>query len=298
MNRFFSRKPTRLVAAAASLAVLFTALPAAAAAPSAQTLQVQGQALSYLKAGKGSPVLIVHGIGGHKEDWAGLVTALSATHTAYAMDMLGFGASGKTSATITITQQAEALKALMDQQGIKKAVLVGNSLGAWVVVTFANKYPERVSKLVLSDAAGLAVTLQGPPPVNFAPDTVEEMQKLLSTVLVSPFAQTREFAEKALAAFQASGEKQTLAKLFAGFADKASPDKPLDALLPQVKAPTLVIWGAQDGLFPPALADMVVGGLTGVKGAASKVLIPKASHFPQVDNPAEFDAAVLSFLKP
>jgi pimeloyl-ACP methyl ester carboxylesterase len=261
-------------------------------------MSANGQALSYLKAGAGSAVLIVHGIGGKKEDWASLVQALSTSHTAYAMDMIGFGASGKTVPAITITLQAEALKALMDKEGIQKASLVGNSLGAWVVVTFANRYPARVERLVLSDAAGLKVTLSGPPPVNFAPDTVDEMQKLPQTVLVSPWAQGREFAQKALAGFKASGEKETLGKLFAGFADKASPDQPLDDLLPQVKAPTLVVWGAQDGLFPPALADVVVGGLTGVSGGARKRLIPAASHFPQVDNPAAFNTAVAAFMKP
>lgn len=286
-----------LAAAATALALAAGTANAAPATPVPMTLKVDGQTLSVIQSGQGPAVMIVHGIGGHKEDWAGLVQALAPTHKAYAMDMIGFGASGKTSSAITITLQAQALKALMDQQQIKKASLVGNSLGAWVVVTFANRYPERVERLVLSDAAGLKVTLSGPPPVNFAPDTADEMQKLLQTVLVSPWAQERAFAERALAGFQASGEKATLGKLFAGFADKSSPDKPLDDLLPQVKAPTLVVWGAQDGLFPPALADLVAGGLTGVPGGARKVLIPNASHFPQLDNPAAFNAAVMDFLK-
>ncbi|RTL22945.1 MAG: alpha/beta fold hydrolase [Burkholderiales bacterium] len=291
--------PQRVAAAVALSACAVISLPAQAttpAAPVSASVDVAGQPMAYMKYGQGEPVLIVHGIGGHKEDWTGLVQALAPTRTAYAVDMIGFGASGKTAPAINITLQAEALKALMDQQGLKKASLVGNSLGAWVVVTFATRYPDRVERLVLSDAAGLKVTLSGPPPVNFAPETVDEMQKLLQTVLASPWAQGREFAEKALAGFKASGEKETLAKLFAGFADKGSADKPLDDLLPQVKAPTLVVWGAKDGLFPAPLADMVVGGLTGAAGGASKVLIQNASHFPQLDNPAEFNAAVLQFL--
>lgn len=175
-------------------------------------------------------------------------------------------------------------------------MLVGNSLGAWVVATFAAKYPDRVERLILVDAAGLKVTLSGPPPVKFAPETVEEMQQLLQTVLTSPWAQSREFAEKALAGFKASGEAQTLDKLFAGFADKASPDRPLDDLLPRIKVPTLVIWGAQDKLFPPPLADVVVQGLTAAPGGVRKVLIPGAGHFPQVDNAAFFNESVLQYL--
>ena len=243
-----------------------------------------------------SPVFVVHGIGGRKEDWVPLIRALGAQRPAIAMDMIGFGGSDKSSPVINITQQARALRDLLDQQGARRAVLIGNSLGAWVVATMAAMSPDRVDKLILVDAAGLKVTLSGPPPVKFAPETVEEMQQLLQTVLTSPWAQSREFAEKALAGFKASGEAQTLDKLFAGFADKASPDRPLDDLLPLITAPTLVVWGEQDKLFPAALADVVVRGLTSAPGGVRKVLVPGAGHFPQVDNAESFNKTVLQYL--
>jgi pimeloyl-ACP methyl ester carboxylesterase len=287
---------------------LFAMMPptagAASSGPAPQSLSMQslGLKLAYLRVspekpeGRRTPVFIVHGIGGHKEDWTSLLQAVGGSRQAVAMDMIGFGGSDKSSPGITITQQANALRDLMDKEAAPRAVLVGNSLGAWVVATFAAKYPDRVERLILVDAAGLKVTLSGPPPVKFAPETVDEMQQLLQTVLTSPWAQSREFAEKALAGFKASGEAQTLQKLFAGFADKASPDRPLDDLLPRIKVPTLVIWGAQDKLFPPPLADVVVQGLTAAPGGVRKVLVPDAGHFPQVDNAAFFNQSVLQYL--
>lgn len=288
--------------------VLVAALPLAGGAvpagPQPQSLSAQslGMQVAYLKvapdrpAANLTPVFVVHGIGGRKEDWSALIQTLGASRKAVAMDMIGFGASDKSSPAITITQQAKALRDLMDQEGAQRAVLVGNSLGAWVVATFAAAYPDRVEKLVLVDAAGLKITLAGPPPVKFAPETVDEMQRLLQTVLTSPWAQTREFAEKALAGFKASGEAQTLDKLFSGFADKASPDRPLDDLLPLITAPTRVIWGEKDKLFPAALADQVVLGLTSAPGGVRKVLVPGAGHFPQVDNADAFNQAVVQYL--
>jgi pimeloyl-ACP methyl ester carboxylesterase len=66
----------------------------------------------------------------------------------------------------------------------------------------------------------------------------------------------------------------------------------LEELMPLISAPTLVVWGAEDRLFPPALADMVAGSIAG----AEKVLIPAAGHFPQIDNLDGFLGPVQAFL--
>jgi len=261
--------------------------------PTALSYVFDGNTVAYLKQGRGPAVVIVHGIGGRKEDFKAVIAALSPSYTVYAIDMVGFGQSSKDAPRISIGLQVDAVRALMAREGIARAHLIGNSLGAWVTASVAAAYPAAVDKLVLIDAAGLKVTLSGPPPVNFAPQTVDEMHKLLATVLDAPFAQTPAFAEQALAGFKASGEAATLGKLFAGFGSPDSKDRPLDDVLPGVRAPTLVAWGANDRLFPPVLADIVAGGVKGSR----KVLIEKASHFPQVDNPDALNAAILEFLR-
>ncbi|MEI8145447.1 MAG: alpha/beta hydrolase [Alphaproteobacteria bacterium] len=263
--------------------------------PTAFTYTSNGLSVAALKIGSGSPLVIVHGLGGHKEDFVPVMVGLSGQHTVYAFDMIGFGGSARTSPTISIGLQVEALHALVVSEKLPKIRLVGNSLGAWIAASFAAKYPELVERVVLIDAAGLKVTLGGPPPVNFAPDTVAEMQNLLQHVIASPFAQTTEFATQALAGFKASGEAATLGLLFAGFAAGNTGDRLLDDVLPQVKAPALVVWGAEDKLFPAALADIVLAGLP---AGTRKILIPGASHFPQIDKPAELTAILADFLKP
>jgi pimeloyl-ACP methyl ester carboxylesterase len=258
----------------------------------AKTLSFAGNTVAYLMQGQGPAVVIVHGIGGRKEDFAAVASALAPTFTVYSMDMVGFGQSSKDAPSISIGLQVEALRALLAHEKLTHVRLVGNSLGAWVVASFAAANPVSVDRLVLIDAAGLKVTLSGPPPVNFAPDNVAEMRNLLKTVLDSPFAHTEVFAAQALAAFKAGGEAQTLAKLFAGFASPDSKDRPLDDVLPKISSPTLVAWGANDRLFPAALADVVVAGVKGSR----KVLIDRSSHFPQIDNPEALSAAIRAFL--
>ena len=244
--------------------------------------------LAFTKSGSGPAVVIVHGIGGHKEDWAGLAASLAPTHTVYAVDMLGFGGSSKAGAQITIADQVAALTSLLDAERVDVVDVVGNSVGGWVAATFAADHPERTARLVLIDAAGFKAMFDGPPPVNFYPRSIEEMQTLLAAVRHDPATHTPAYAEQALAASQASGDAQAAEAVGKGMF--VSPR--LEDVCDRVTAPTLVVWGADDSLFPPQIADLVVGHV----GGARKVLIPDASHFPQLDNPAAFDAAVVRFL--
>lgn len=235
-------------------------------------------------------MLIIHGIGGHKEDWAGLAGALSAKRRVYSIDLLGFGESSKTGDAISVADQVAAIVALLDAEGVAKVDVVGNSLGGWVAATLAADHPDRVDQLVLVDAAGFKAMFEGQSPVNFYPTTQAEMRNLLDSVRLDPAARTSAAVSEALAASIASGDARAAAAVGKGmFASRR-----LEDVADQITAPTLVIWGAQDRLFPPAIADLVTGHIQGSR----KVLIPNASHFPQLDNPTAFNTAVVEFLNP
>ena len=294
----------RLAIGAAGLALVTAVYPTAAiakdkhsmsASAELQTLTatLNGQTVSFLKAGSGPALVIIHGLGGHKEDFKQVVQILSAHYTVYAPDMLGFGGSSRTAPSVGPNAQAASVKALLEHEHLTSAYIAGNSAGGWAAATFAQNYPAMTRKLVLIDPAGLKVTLSGPPPVNFAPNTVEEMHALIAATIASPFAQTAEFATKALAGFKTSGEAASLGKLFTDFQGPANTDKVLDDILPNVKAPTLVVWGEKDGLFPVALADVVVSETPG----ATKIIIPGASHFSQIDDPVALSKALSDFFR-
>lgn len=258
-------------------------------AMTAKTLAVGDKTLAYLQTGTGPAVVIIHGVGGHKEDWQGVAAALAGTHTVYAIDMLGFGASSKTGDDLSMTVQAAAVKALLEAEGLASADIVGNSVGGWVAATFAATYPGSVRRLILIDAAGFRAMFEGTPPVNFDPNDAAEMQALINITINSPVAQTPGLAEKALAAYIASGEKAIAAVW--GKSLYISPR--LEDLLPKIKAPTLVLWGAEDKLFPSILAGVFAGQIAG----ATAQLIPKAGHFPQIDAPEATTAAIVTFLE-
>ena len=264
------------------------AVPVGDGSPQSLSLALNPGRLAYLKQGQGPAVVIVHGIGGHKEDWRGVMAALAQDHTVYAVDMLGFGGSSKDLPEITVASQADALAALLRQEGLKQATLIGNSVGGWVTATFAARHPAQVAQLVLVDAAGFKAMFEAPSPVNFNPASVDEMQNLLRHVLASPWAHTREFAAQALKAQQASGDAAAFETVFKGLYGSAR----LEELMPLIKAPTLVIWGREDGLFPLGVADLITGSIAG----ARKTVLDGASHFPQIDQPEAFIGAVKAFL--
>ncbi len=252
------------------------------------THAIRSDRQAYFKIGSGPAVVIIHGVRGHKEDWRGVAEALANTHTVYAVDMLGFGGSSRDCKDLSISTQAAAIQAILITEGVTQAKLVGNSIGGWVAATFAATYPAMTEKLVTIDPAGFEAMFQGEPPVNLFPDDVAQMKKLLSFVIHSDFAHTDDFAAQAFAGFQASGEKSIVPVLWPGLFGSAR----LETLLPKVEAPTLVVWGREDKLFPVALCSY----LTSLTPGAKSVVIDNASHFPQVDQPVELVHHLKEFL--
>ena len=289
-----SQRPMLVGALTVLLAAGAFAIPALAkeqpsmTAAATKILNVEGKKLAYLEMGTGPAVVIIHGVGGHKEDWKGVAAALSATHHVFAIDMLGFGESSKTGEDLSMPVQAAAIKALLESHGIAKADIVGNSVGGWVATTFAATYPERVRKLIIIDAAGFKAMFEGPPPVNFDPNNAEEMQKLIDFTINGPVAKTPGLAQHAFEAYVSSGEKA----ITATWGKSLYASTRLEALFPKVKAPTLVLWGADDKLFPSVLCSAFSAQIPG----STCHMIPGAGHFPQIDQPDATIKAIADFL--
>src|SRR5439155_425896 len=117
--------------------------------PPAEVRLRDGLALNYLVEGRGPAVVLVHGLGGFAESWRHNVPSLAARATVYAVDLPGFGRSGKPSAGYSLAYFTRALYAFLDAVGVTQVSLVGHSLGAAVAVTYALTHPARVERLAL-----------------------------------------------------------------------------------------------------------------------------------------------------
>jgi pimeloyl-ACP methyl ester carboxylesterase len=104
--------------------------------------------------GNGKPILCIHGLTANSRFWDCLASALSPRHKIIAMDLRGRGLSDKPPTGYSIDHHCKDVLALMDDLGLKRPVLMGHSLGAFISLVFAAQHPERVARLILVDGGG------------------------------------------------------------------------------------------------------------------------------------------------
>ena len=104
--------------------------------------------------GKGKPILCVHGLTANCRCWDVLASSLSPRHKVIAMDLRGRGLSDSPPAGYSVENHCRDILALMEDQGLERPVLMGHSLGAFISLVFAAKYPQRVDRLILVDGGG------------------------------------------------------------------------------------------------------------------------------------------------
>jgi len=104
--------------------------------------------------GKGKEIVCVHGITANSRFWDCLASALSPHHRVIAMDLRGRGLSDKPPTGYSIEHHCRDILALMNDQNLKRPVLMGHSLGAFISLVFAARYPQKVNRLILVDGGG------------------------------------------------------------------------------------------------------------------------------------------------
>ncbi|SDG68919.1 alpha/beta fold hydrolase [Winogradskyella thalassocola] len=111
--------------------------------------QVNDIELDYEDHGKGQVLLMLHGLGSTKKDWDAQVPFFSKTHRVITVDLRGHGESTKPKDAYGVKLMTEDVKQLLDQLNIKKATLVGFSMGGAIAFEMAAKHPEYLENLVI-----------------------------------------------------------------------------------------------------------------------------------------------------
>lgn len=279
------------------LTFIFAAAHAQAPAPESKQVEIFGQKIHYLEAGSASnpTVILLHGLGGDATNWAMTVPALSGKYHVYVLDQIGFGKSDKPITNYRVSMLVEFLDVFCKKLGIQKASLVGNSLGGWTAASFALAHPEKVDKLVLVCAAGYTGKRWGGPEMTkealaaLNPSTTEDFKRLFSLILHNKAMLTDQFIETALTNKFKRGDGYTI-NLFIESILRG--EDFLDGKAKAIKAPTLALWGKNDGLTPLGIGKAFVEDIQG----AQLVVIDNCGHVPQMEKAAEFNAALLKFL--
>lgn len=249
-------------------------------------IATEGAELYFEEHGEGPPLVLVHGVGGNHAVWFQQIPVFAASFRVVTFDQRGFGRSsdpGRRSRSAFV----QDLLALCDHLRLERIALVGQSMGGGTCVGFAHAYPERVAALVLCDttqgfreegelgrimAQARAATHAWPQTQRvLAPRTVREQPALACL-----YAQ--------LASFNAT-DRQQLSGRFEPLVDPAD--------LAATRIPTLFLVGAEDPLYPPAAVRALRRALPG----SGYVEIEGAGHSAYFERPAEFNEAVLAFLR-
>ena len=275
-------------------AALFVfAITAIAQAPQEKTVTVFGAKINYIEAGDPAKpkVILLHGLGGNVANWAFTVPALAANYHVIAVDQIGFGKSDRVMLKYRVGTYVDFLDKFMSELKIEKASLVGNSLGGWVAALTAMKYPNRVDKIVLADAAGLkpaAVDLAQIYSLNYS--TRDEVRQLVKLVFYNQtFFGSDVFIEQSMALRVAANDGYTINSLIESI--KRDEDF-LNGRLGEIRKPTLIIWGKQDGLLKVADGEQFKREIAG----SELIVFDQCGHVPMVEKAADFNKAVLAFL--
>lgn len=287
----------RVLRSAILLIFAFIAVQAQSPTPESKNVEIFGQKIHYLEAGSTSnpAVILLHGLGGDTSNWALTIPALASKYHVYIPDQVGFGKSDKPITNYRVAMLVEFLDVFCKKLGIQKAALVGNSLGGWTAAAFAIAHPEKVDKLILVDAAGYTPKRWGGPEITkealaaLNPSTTEDFKRLFGLILYNKAMLTDQFVEQALTNKLKRGDGYTINSFIESV---LRGEDYLDGKTQKIKAPTLVLWGKDDGLTPLGIGKAFAEDIRG----AQLVAIDKCGHVPQMEKAAEFNAALLKFL--
>jgi pimeloyl-ACP methyl ester carboxylesterase len=260
-----------------------------------------GESLAYVERGapRGPAVVLIHGYTDNARDWVPMLPYLSKRYRLILVDIRGHGRSGKPECCYTRIDFAYDIKLLLDHLGIPKADIVGHSLGSIIAQSFAETWPERTAHVVLISSTG------GMPPnaPRHAPqfDFGAEIRKLKEPIdpdspfmiawWDSPTPVDAEFIRRQRRDSAAIPLRVWLAVLDQGLrADNGYAD--LQGTLPNLKAPTLLIWGSKD----PIMQEAVRRSLQDALPHARVKIFEGLGHNPFWENPRAVADSVNDFL--
>lgn len=269
------------------------------------TVRVDGIRISAYAFGQGPTVVLLHGLAATKVSYLPLLPALAERYRVLVPDLPGHGESSKLRRfAYTPAAYARVVSGFMDEMGVDRASVIGNSMGGRIALEVAAEYPERVEGLVLLDpaAAGLPFPLYarllGMLPTGVAAVPVPWRRRIVIASIRQLFASPDRLPR---AAYLAGADEfiriyrrgRARVALLAAMRGLLADDGELFWDRAQrTEAPTLIVWGREDRLVPVRLGRR----LARVMPRAELVVLPGVGHVPQFEVPEETRQLVLGFL--
>jgi pimeloyl-ACP methyl ester carboxylesterase len=261
---------------------------------------VDGVRIHYQEKGAGEPLVLLHGNLASTFAWKEVFDPLSLQFRVIAVDLKGFGFSGKPDGDYTRRAQGDLVVRLLDHLKIDRAIFCGSSMGGDVSMNVAVRRPDRVSALILVDSGGVTVGGGG----SVAPGVTEwpvigpaiAALALTSDSLVRDGLRKNFYDDSMVTDEQVAAYYRPLktrgGQHAAYLARKQGAINPIEPEINKITQPTLIIWGAEDELIPLEAGRRLNSLIAGSR----LVVFDKCGHLPQAEMPERFAGEVRGFI--
>lgn len=273
----------------------------------AEGITLHGNRVSFLRAGEGPALLLLHGIAGSYETWAPLIPALSDEFTVIAPDMLGHGQSAKPRGDYSLGAYASGARDLLLALGHDRATVVGHSLGGGVAMQFAYQFPVHTERLALVSSGGLgeevsailrAATLPGAELVlplvtkAWVTGAGRRLAGWLDAIGLRPGADITEFARGFASLADPEARHAFLCTARSVIDHNGQRVSARDRLYLADSVPSLIVWGERDRIIPAEHGRRAAAEMPGSRFE----LFERAGHFPHLERPIEFSRVLARFV--
>jgi len=260
--------------------------------PSPEVASAGGRRIRYLRTGSEEtvPIVLVHGFGGDLYNWSFNHEVLARNHAVYAVDLPGHGGSQKDVGDGAISSLAETVSDFLDALSVKRAHLVGHSLGGAIALSLALDQPSIAQSVTLISPVGLGAEINA----GFINGLIEaDRRKEMKVVLQQLFSDaelvSREMVLNVLQAKRIDGAVECLRMIAQGCFPGGRQAGHLRERLSELTMPLQVIWGREDRIIPSAHA-------AGLPANIEVRVLERAGHMAHMERAREVNELLQRFI--
>ncbi len=247
-----------------------------------------------LERGEGSPVVLLHGYPLTHAMWQPQLDALATDHRVILLDLPGFGLAEEWTAPTTLAEFADTVHRTLAREVPGPMVVIGHSFGGYIALQMYRDHPDLFAGLVLADTRSEADTPEARTKRWASIERLKDPREPLDVeaavrgLLAARTWERRNPIVETVRAMVGGARRGPILATLQAIADR--PD--LSPVLSTLRVPTLVVWGEEDQLIPPAQSRAMVPRIPEGVGTG----IPDAGHLPSLESPAAFSRAVRQLL--
>ena len=270
-------------------------------------VNLHGHRVIYRAAGSGPPVVLVHGMVNSSRHWREVALRLAETHTVIAPDLIGHGDSATPRGDYSLGAHAAAIRDLLVAIGVGPATFVGHSLGGGVAMQFFWQFPERIERLALVSSGGLGPEVRWMLRGAALPGAATAIRAAAGRRALAALSSGGDWLDRrgsrgaaylravvrAMRPLEQSGGREAfLGTLRAVIDFHGQRVSAVDRLYLLGPVPSLIVWGERDRTIPIEHGRQAHELIPGSRF----VSLPRAAHFPHLEDPEGLSEALLDFI--